>query len=268
MNQSFVRFSHKGQQYWGLKEDLKVSVLDQSPWKTPKKTGVSFGIGEVQLLAPVEPTKILAFGYNYKDLFEDKNARVKSDEPFYTDSRFEPVMFLKGPNTISAPGEAVTLTPHMEEVWVEVELGIVLGKKARNLQSEAEAQEAIFGFTIGNDITALNIFGRDWHLARSKSLDGFCPLGPEIVCGESFENRPLTLSINKKVTQSSNTENRVLTSAQSVLFASKLMTLEPGDVILTGTPKGARQSLVKPGDTVEARIEGLGELITHFKGEK
>ncbi|HUP56334.1 MAG TPA: fumarylacetoacetate hydrolase family protein, partial [Bdellovibrionota bacterium] len=152
----------------------------------------------------------------------------------------------------------------LERIWVEVELAIVIGRRTRNARSEQQAREAIFAFTIGNDITASNIFGRDFHLARSKSLDGFCPIGPELVTGVDFENRPLRTRVNGVETQSSSTANRVLNSVQVVQLVSRLMTLEPGDVILTGTPPGARFHPIRPGDRVELEIESLGVLRNDF----
>jgi 2-keto-4-pentenoate hydratase/2-oxohepta-3-ene-1,7-dioic acid hydratase in catechol pathway len=202
----------------------------------------------------------LALAYNYKSLFADPTAKANAREPHFSDEGFEPLVFLKGPNCISGPGQPIAFPAFASEVWVEVEVTAVLGKRARNLRSAAEAREAVFGVTVGNDMTALNLLGRDWHLARSKSLDGFCPLGPELVTGFDDSNRRLTNSINGRQTQGSTTRDRVLDTYEAVALLSRLMTLEAGDVILTGTPAGARQSLVQPGDRVEMEIEGLGKL--------
>jgi 2-keto-4-pentenoate hydratase/2-oxohepta-3-ene-1,7-dioic acid hydratase in catechol pathway len=256
-----VRFRHISQDhiFWGRRDGSRVRVLSHAPWNTEsQETSLELPFNEAVLLAPVEPTKIVALGYNYKDMFS-----INSNPDgitHYSDPDFEPVVFLKGPNAIAAPGAAITLSPRLGEVWAEVELAIVVGKKIRNCRDKREAKEAIFGFTIGNDITTLNVFERDWHLARSKSLDGFCPLGPELISEIDVESRNMRARINGVMNQSSNTENRILNSVETVRFVSGLMTLEPGDVILTGTPPGARGISVKPGDQVEVEIDGLGVL--------
>ncbi len=268
----FVRVKNKSHFFWAEKTSDCLEILSRAPWMADsKKTGeviekTSWGDLEYQPCA--EPTKIIAFGYNYKDLFKDKAARVCTDEPHYSDKEFEPVIFLKAPNALSPHLGQVAISEKLSEVWVEVELALVIGRQSKNIKNESEAREALFGYTVANDISALNIYGRDWHLARSKSIDGFCPIGPELVQGLDFEDKVLSLSINGNKTQNSRTSNRVLNSLQSLIFVSQFMTLEPGDVILTGTPLGARQSLVKPGDTVEATIEGLGTLNTRFVSDR
>jgi 2-keto-4-pentenoate hydratase/2-oxohepta-3-ene-1,7-dioic acid hydratase in catechol pathway len=257
----YVRFRTDAGPRWGVRDGDVIAELTAAPWLQATRTGTMHR--EVQLLAPAEPTKVVALGYNYRDLFADPNARTSAREPHYTDPGFEPVVFLKGPNTVAAPGEPVAV-PANHEVWVEVEVCAVIGRRARGLRSGDEARDAVFGVTIGNDITALNVLGRDWHLARSKSLDGFCPLGPELVRDFDDRDRAMTTRIGDRMTQSSTSANRVLDTYESVAFASRLFTLEPGDVVMTGTPAGARQSLVRPGDTVTIAIDGLGTLVTPF----
>jgi 2-keto-4-pentenoate hydratase/2-oxohepta-3-ene-1,7-dioic acid hydratase in catechol pathway len=222
-------------------------------------TGIRTSVDATQLLAPAEPTKILALAYNFKDLFADPAARTSSREAHYTDPGFEPLLFLKGPNSLAGPNDAIEI-PQAHEVWVEVEVTAVIGKRARNLRSADEARDAVFGVTIGNDVTALNVLGRDWHLARSKALDHFCPIGPELVRNFDDRDRRLSTTVSGRMTQSSTTANRVLDTYDAVALASRIMTLEPGDVLLTGTPAGARQSLVRGGDVVRLEIEGLGTL--------
>ena len=270
MSQRYNRFLGAPNQLpsWGRRcgdsPDI-LEVLSGAPWRpTSVLTGERIALSKVQLLAPAEPTKILALAYNYKDLFADKGARARSDEPHYTDLGFEPLIFLKGPNCISQPNANIELPADGQETWVEVEVTAVIGKRARNLRTINAARDAVFGLTIANDMTALNVLGRDWHLARSKSLDGFCPVGPDIVTDFDDNDVPLRTWINGRQTQSSVTNNRILDTYEAVMFASRIMTLEPGDLILTGTPAGARQSLVKSGDIVEMEIEGLGRLRNTF----
>lgn len=251
---------------WGVRDGDRALELAAEPWSHgAARTGRAFGEAEVMLLAPAQPTKILGLGYNYKDLFSDPIARTSSREPHYTDAGFEPVLFLKGPHCVAGPGAVIELRGDLEEVWVEVEIAAVIGRRARSLRDARAARDAVFGVTIGNDVTALNVLGRDWHLARSKSLDGFCPLGPELVRGFDDSDRELTTEINGKRTQASTTANRVNDTYETVALLSRLMTLEPGDVVLTGTPAGARQSRVRPGDTCTLAIAGLGTLTNRFE---
>lgn len=270
--QHYLRFRAGGDSRprWGRRDGSAVVELSGAPWEPECRAIGEWPAGGLALLAPAQPTKILALGYNYRDLFTDPAARTSVREPHFTDPGFEPLVFLKGPNCLLDPGAPIALPRDATEVWVEVEVAAVIGRRARGLRDASAARDHIFGLTIGNDVTALNVLGRDWHLARSKSLDGFCPLGPELVRGLDDADRAMTTTIyslprsgssaSGRCTQSSTTANRVLDTAAAVAFASRLMTLEPGDLVLTGTPLGGRQSLIRPGDTVELAIDGLGVL--------
>jgi 2-keto-4-pentenoate hydratase/2-oxohepta-3-ene-1,7-dioic acid hydratase in catechol pathway len=262
---------------WGRWEGGAVVELSSAPWDPACRAVRDRPPAGLARLAPAEPTKILALAYNYRDLFADPAAKASAREPHYTDPGFEPLVFLKGPNALLDPGAPIVLPRGAAaagaaeawiEVWVEVELTAVIGRRARGLRDAAAARDHVFGLTIGNDVTALNVLGRDWHLARSKSLDGFCPLGPELVRGLEDAARPLSTKISGRTTQSSTTGNRVLDTLEAVALASRIMTLEPGDAVLTGTPAGARQSLIRPGDVVELSIEGLGVLVNPVELER
>lgn len=269
MERRFLRFESSGKPCWGECLGSVVHELSSAPWlPDSKRTGREFSRDGVKLLPCGEPSKILALGYNYKDLFTDKAAMSRSGEKHYTEEGFEPMLFLKSPNALSAHDGIVRVPANAAEVWVEVELAVVVGRDLPVGASLPECEKAIFGYTIGNDVSALNIGGRDWHLARSKSRDGFCPLGPELVTGFRPEGRLLTSRVNGETRQSSSTDQMVYGSARSVAFVASMMSLSAGDVILTGTPLGARQSLVKPGDSVEMEIDGLGVLRTRFVEDK
>ena len=250
---------------WGVRESDTITVLSAAPWANGHAL-TTLPFATIQLLAPAEPTKILALAYNYKSLFKDPAAMASAREPHFTDAGFEPLVFLKGPNCVTDP-DGVIRVPEAHEVWIEVEVTAIIGRRARNLPDAAAARDVIAGVTIGNDVTALNILGRDWHLARSKSLDGFCPLGPELVTGLDDRDLRVSTKINGRATQDASTSDRVLDTCEAVLLASRIMTLEPGDAILTGTPAGARQSLVRPGDRVELSIEGIGTLSNTIEQE-
>jgi 2-keto-4-pentenoate hydratase/2-oxohepta-3-ene-1,7-dioic acid hydratase in catechol pathway len=264
----FVRFytSNDPTRRWGVRDGDDVVALTAAPWDaTSQRTQARHR--DVLLAAPATPTKIIALGYNYKELFADPAARANSREAHFTDPGFEPLVFLKGPNCVADPGAVIALRGDVSDVWVEVEIAAVIGRRARNLPGADAARDAVFGLTIGNDITALNVLGRDWHLARSKSLDGFCPVGPEIVRGLDETALLLRTEINGRETQRSTTADRVLDTYASVALVSRMMTLEPGDVVLTGTPRGGRQSVVHPGDRVDLSIEHIGTLSSTFVAE-
>ena len=155
----------------------------------------------------------------------------------------------------------------MKKVWTEVELCIVIGKTANNVVRDI-ADEFIFGFTIGNDVTTSNILNRDHHLARSKGWDTFCPIGPWIETEINTESLKLTNTINGKVFQESNTNMRIYDDKKIVSHLSKMMTLHPGDIIMTGTPKNAENSVISDGDEVKICIENIGELSNKVNSKK
>jgi 2-keto-4-pentenoate hydratase/2-oxohepta-3-ene-1,7-dioic acid hydratase in catechol pathway len=278
----YLRFRADGdpRPRWGRRSGALVIELSSAPWQHGCRPLRELPGSGLALLAPAQPTKILALAYNYRDLFADPDARTSAREPHYTDPGFEPLVFLKGPNCLLDPGAPIPMPRDAAEAWVEVEVAAVIGRRARGLPDAGAAREHVFGLTIGNDVTALNVLGRDWHLARSKGLDGFCPLGPELVRGFDDSDRALWTTIispprpdsaapiSGRVTQRSTTANRVLDTLESVALASRLMTLEPGDVVLTGTPAGARQSLIRPGDLVELAVDGLGVLASSVELER
>jgi len=152
-------------------------------------------------------------------------------------------------------------------MWHEVELAIVIRTQGKNIPIK-EAGNYILGYTCGNDITCENILSRDWHLARSKGLDTFCPLGPFLVKNVSTDNLRLRSYINESITQESYTSDRIMNDMEIVSLISKYVTLFPGDVILTGTPAGATDAIISPGDTIKVEIENIGSLINYVRRNK
>jgi 2-keto-4-pentenoate hydratase/2-oxohepta-3-ene-1,7-dioic acid hydratase in catechol pathway len=221
--------------------------LGNSYFSPFEETGRKYDIDSVRLLPPVTPTKIIGLGYNYKDLVG------------YKDEYDEPIIFLKPPSALIGPNDSITIKQSMNKVWAEVELCIVIGKKASNVAPDV-AHEFIFGFTIGNDVTTSNILNRDHHLARSKGWDTFCPIGPWIDTEINTESLKLTNTINGNIFQDSNTNMRIYDDKTIVSHLSKIMTLFPGDIVMTGTPKNAEKSVIRDGDEVKIYIENLGEL--------
>lgn len=199
-------------------------------------------------LPPAEATKVIGLAYNYKSLVGIK------------DQYEEPLFFLKSPTSICPHNSCVPYPEFAAYVWVEVELAVIIGRDCHRV-TEDEAEACILGYSIGSDITAENVHGRDWHLARSKALDRFSPIGPFLVTGLCTDNLEVRSYINGKEFQRGNTSDRILNDRQAVSLLSRYVTLKPGDVILTGTPAGARASVVKKGDIVTHCIDQLGELI-------
>jgi len=211
--------------------------------------------GEVQLLPPCDAEKVIALAYNYKGLVGEKE---KYDEPLF---------FFKSLTGLVGHKGVVVYPKFATKVWHEVELAVVVKTKCKNVSVE-DADKYILGYTCGNDITCENILNRDWHLARSKGLDTFCPLGPFLVKGINTSHLRLKSYINNKVTQDSYTSNRILNDKEAVSLISRYVTLFPGDVILTGTPAGATDAIIHPGDEIRVEVEGLGILGNHVNEEE
>ncbi len=204
-------------------------------------------IKQVQLLAPVQPSKIICVGRNY--LAHAKEHAVEVPEV--------PMLFLKPPSTLLAPGGTILLPPQSQQVEHEAELAVVIGKQGRWIAPE-EVKDHILGYTVALDITARDLQFRDGQWTRGKGFDTFCPLGPWIETEFDPADAMITCHVNGEMRQMASTRDMVFSVRQLVAFASSVMTLFPGDVILTGTPAGV--SPLHPGDVVEAAIEGIGSL--------
>ena len=221
--------------------------------------GEAVALEEVRLHAPVtRPGKIVAIGLNYEDHAAETGQPIPE----------APVVFGKYPNTIIGPGEPIQIPPIAEQIDYEAELAVVIGRRARNV-SESEALEYVFGYTNSNDVSARDLqFSEGGQWTRSKSIDTFCPTGPYIATRDEVpdpQNLYIRAILNGEVVQDGTTSRMIFPVAELVSFLSQGMTLEPGDIIITGTPPGvgmARepQLWMKPGDEVSIEIEGLGTL--------
>jgi 2-keto-4-pentenoate hydratase/2-oxohepta-3-ene-1,7-dioic acid hydratase in catechol pathway len=201
----------------------------------------------VRLLAPVLPTKIVAVGRNYADHAAEMGNPVPD----------EPVIFLKPSTAVIGPGEAIRVPRGVGRVDHEGELAVVIGRLAKNVPVE-DAGTAVFGFTCANDVTARDLQKKDGQWGRAKGFDTFCPLGPVISTDVDPIDIHLAVRVNGDVRQSASTTDMVHGVGTVVSFVSRVMTLLPGDVILTGTPSGVGP--LAHGDTVEVDIEGIGVL--------
>jgi len=214
----------------------------------------------------VEPSKIVAIGLNYREhIAESHSVKVQGFDP---EIPAEPILFPKTPNVLIGPGQAIVIPKFLQEynfdnlrVDHEAELAFIVKDRCKNVSVE-KAMDHIFGFTCMNDVSQRNIQTSDksgWF--RGKSLDTFGPIGPEVVLTEDIGD-PQVLDIqcrlNGKVVQDSNTRNMIFPVAELLAFISKNFTLEPGDIVATGTPSGV--SPIKGGDTVEVEVEKIGIL--------
>lgn len=201
------------------------------------------------------PGKIVAIGLNYMDHVRESKAEPPK----------RPLVFCKFTTSVIADGEEIKIPRALtERVDWEVELAAIIGKEARNV-SEADALSYVSGYTVANDVSARDLQFADVQWVRAKSLDTFCPLGPKVVQLDDPQNLKLITRVNGEVMQDSNTSEMIFGVAELISFCSQSFTLEPGDVILTGTPWGCGEFMepkrsLKGGDVVECEIEGIGVL--------
>ena len=246
-----VRFANKDGvvRYGELDGDI-VHTLSSAPWMGGSRTGDRVALADTMLKAPVEPSKIVCIGLNY-------HAHV--DASFSADKAPEaPLIFLKPPSSIISPGDAIVHPTVSERVDYEAELGVVIAKRATRV-SEANAFDYVFGYTCVNDVTARDLQKKDGQWSRAKGFDTFCPVGPWIVSGIDPSDLLVEGIHNGEVKQSGRTSMMIFKVPFLISYISHVMTLEPGDLISTGTPSGIAP--MKPGDSIEVRVESVGSLV-------
>jgi 2-keto-4-pentenoate hydratase/2-oxohepta-3-ene-1,7-dioic acid hydratase in catechol pathway len=244
----FVRFAVGSTIGYGIREDDgHIRAITSTPFLPWELTRERFSPQQVRVLAPVLPSKVVAIGLNYRSHAEETGMPLPE----------EPMMFLKPSTSVIGPGDTIYLPPQSERVDHEAELALVIGRAARNV-TDVAAAEAIAGYTCANDVTARDLQARDVQFTRAKGFDTFCPLGPELVTDLDPANLELVCRVNGEVRQKSSTSDLVFGPVALVAFVSSVMTLLPGDVILTGTPAGI--SPLGDGDVVEVEIGGIGVL--------
>jgi 2-keto-4-pentenoate hydratase/2-oxohepta-3-ene-1,7-dioic acid hydratase in catechol pathway len=212
-------------------------------------------LAEVRLLAPCLPGKVVGVANNYTDRARELGLPAPE----------LPLLFLKPPSTVVGPDEAIQLPPQSQAVELGAELAVVIGRRARWVAPE-DALAHVLGYTCAGDLTARDLIDADGLWARGKGFDTFCPLGPCIATGLDPADLLITCAVNGATRQMSSTRDMRFTVPQLVAFVSSVMTLLPGDVILTGTPAGA--GLLAPGDVVEIEIEGIGKLCNPVRAEE
>ncbi len=243
-----IRFLFQDQTHFGIVEGDVVQILASPPYDGLKKTDQSLPLVAVKLLAPCEPTKIIALGLNYRDHAAEMRMALPE----------EPLIFMKPATSVIGPEAAIVYPPQSRRVDYEAELAVVIGRLAHKVPAET-AHDYILGYTCCNDVTARDLQKQDGQFTRAKSFDTFAPLGPWIETALADPGNVMVEAyINGQRRQHSNTSNLVFGVATLVSFISHIMTLLPGDVIATGTPSGVGP--LRPGDVVEIRLEGIGSL--------
>ena len=252
------RVSNGGQPFYAVERDgqLRRAAFESGHFGAAYTLGdtVDGGLDAVRVLAPVRPSKMVCVGQNYLDHI----AELKKSIPT------EPVLFLKPPSTLLDPGQPIKLPPGVGRVDHEAELAVVIGRRAHRV-ARAQAWDYIFGITSVNDVTARDIQNREVQYTRAKSFDTFAPIGPCILAGAQAGPRAVEGWINGQRRQSSNTAQLIFPIDLLVEYITFVMTLEPGDIISTGTPAGVGP--LYAGDVVTVRVEGVGDLTNPVENE-
>ena len=241
----YVRYEAAGRTSYGILDGETIRELSGDLFASPTPTGRTRKLAEVRLLAPCEPRKVIAVGLNYRSHIGERPAAKY------------PGLFAKLPSSIIGPGGTIVFPPGAGNVHFEGELVVVIGRRARNVAA-ADAAQYILGVTAGNDVSERDWQKQDLQWFRAKASDTFGPLGPAIVKGLNYNDLLLQTRVNGEVVQSQRTKDLIFDVHAIVSYISQFVTLEPGDVIYTGTPGTTRA--MKPGDTVEVEIEGIGVL--------
>ncbi|MGA1511936.1 MAG: fumarylacetoacetate hydrolase family protein [Aquiluna sp.] len=247
-----VRFNSEGSTSYGVLDGDSIRQIMGEPFAEINYSGETFALADVKLLAPVEPKKIVLVGLN----FASHAAEIHQETPS------EPLIFFKPSSAVIASGEEIVLPHQSTQVEIEAELTVVIGKRAKNVSQE-KVSDYILGYTVANDVTARDIQFSDLQWARSKAFDSFCPVGPWIETDFVPENKRISSTINGETKQDASTSEMVYSPEYLISYISQNFTLEPGDIVLTGSPAGI--SRVVAGDVVQCSIEGIGTLHSFVK---
>ncbi len=240
-----ARYLYAGQESYGVvSDDGLIQRIEGDLFAQSGLTDEFIALDQVELLAPIVPSKIIAVGLNYRSHAGESGADA-------------PGLFAKFPSSLAGPDDPIWLFPESDNTHFEGELVVVIGKTAHNVSVE-EAPDYIFGVTAGNDITERTWQTSDLQWVRAKAADSFAPIGPFIVTGLNYNDLLVETRLNGATVQSESTANLIHSVDAIVSYTSRYITLEPGDIIYTGTP-GSTQAMV-PGDVVEVEVEGVGIL--------
>ena len=232
----------------------RIAVIDGHPFGEISLTGAQIPLVQARMLPPILPSKVVAIGKNYAD-----HAREMGGEP-----PAEPVMFLKPSTSVVGPGATIAYPSLSQHVDFEGELAVVIGRLCREVPLE-RAADVVLGYTCANDVTARDLQEKDGQWTRAKGFDTFCPLGP-VIETELAPDAVLRTRLNGELKQEAPISDMVHDIPSIIAYASSVFTLLPGDVILTGTPSGIGP--MKPGDTVEVEVDGVGSLVNPVRAPK
>ena len=244
----FVRFMFDNKVCEGILFNDKIKKIDSATGKL--NISLEYSADQVDFLPPSNPSKIVCIGENYKEHIEEMGSEVAD----------EPVIFMKPSSSVIAHGDSIVIPEESERVDYEAELGVVIGSVCKNVSKE-DAKNYIMGYTCLNDVTARDIQARESQWIRAKGYDTFCPVGPCLETDIDPLNLDIKLYVNGELKQNSNTKNMMRDVYTLVSYISKIMTLYPGDIIATGTPKGVGRLM--DGDMVTVEIEGIGKLTNY-----
>lgn len=247
----YVRILRDGALAWGMVEGEQVRTLVKAPYDTIDYDGRTLPLRDCQLLAPCEPTKIVCVGKNYFDHVKEFGGPVPE----------KPILFIKALNTLNHPEGEIHAPDFVERLDYEGELAFVVKKRAKDVAAK-DFEDYILGYTCLNDVTARDVQYGDGQWSRGKGMDGFAPIGPLVTDEIDGGCVDIETRLNGEVRQKGNTDLFMTKLPDLFAFITASMTLEPGDVVTTGTPAGVGP--MKPGDVVEVEIEGIGILRNHI----
>ena len=244
------RFKQGEATSFGMVEDERIFAIDLSY----TRTGAVFPFNRVEILAPVEPSKIVCVGRNYVDHARELGNAVPT----------EPLLFLKAPSSVIASGDSIVIPRQSSQVEHEGELAVVVRTQCKDIRDDEDPLQYILGYTCLNDVTARDVQRKDVQFTRGKSFDTFCPIGPWIETGLDVRDISVECRVNGEVMQRGRTSEMVFPVDYLIRYISRQMTLEAGDVIATGTPAGV--SKMNSGDVCEVEIAGIGILSNPIVG--
>lgn len=247
----FTRFEVNSKVYTGVIHDSEIKEIQGDLFGEWTYTGQTFSQSDVKLLAPFVPNQIIGIGANF----------VSKVEELPTELPEIPVFFFKPTSSVIGPEEEIILPEGIEEIKFESELAVIIGKEAKNV-SESDVLDYVFGYTVGNDVTAPQFFHEAGHWTIGKAFDTFTPLGPVIETELDPSKIRVEARLNGVEKQNSGTELMIVPIRKMISYLSKVMTLKAGDVILTGSPVGAE--FVGAGDVIECEIKEIGTLKNTF----
>jgi 2-keto-4-pentenoate hydratase/2-oxohepta-3-ene-1,7-dioic acid hydratase in catechol pathway len=245
--------SSKKARYGWLLED-RVGEISGNPFGRYRRNEATIPLADISLLAPTEPSKIICVGRNYVEHARELGNEVPK----------VPLIFMKPPSSVLASGETIILPAQSAQVEHEAELVAVIGKRGRHVTAN-NARKLILGYTVGNDVTARDLQKPDGQWTRAKGFDTFCPFGPWIDTEFDPADAVITCRVNGQMRQMASTRDMIFNVAVLIAYISSVMTLEPGDLIFTGTPDGVGE--LKDGDEVSVEIEGLGMIKNKVRAE-